>query len=409
MKNILKSRYYISDIVMGVFFFLTPFWSLPLIIFQLIKTRRVFYTILISSFFALTASLLAPTGDLYRLYIIYFDFQEYSFDSFISYLSVKPDFLFYALLYTFAKIGLSIRIIIFLIVFCFFQLSFNLLLKQTKKISILIILLFVLQFDFLLQGLFLRFPLAMLCVIYAFIRKLEGKKYAFLLLLLASSIHFAALVAIPLYFLSKAKNKKLNIFLLISLFIMPFGSYIFIFLTNHFIEYFPDIPLKLKIESYFLGYWALEYFDDRTWKALVQFYTERALYVVVLLYFIVTKNKNSYRPYVISFLILINVLFSFPNLFGRYSVLAIFFGLFTIIMEQKKSSVSQMIKLSLIILIPIVFSIRIVAQQKNIRVGYIPQVLYSNVVTLSLKKYDKKWIKKNIDKDTARPKNIESL
>ena len=103
-------------------------------------------------------------------------------------------------------------------------------------------------------------------------------------------------------------------FLLISLFIMPFGSYIFIFLTNHFIEYFPDIPLKLKIESYFLGYWALEYFDDRTWKALVQFYTERALYLVVLLYFIVTKNKNSYRPYVISFLILINVLFSFPNL-----------------------------------------------------------------------------------------------
>ena len=409
MKNILKSRYYISDIVLGVFFFLTPFWSIPLVIFQLIKTRRVFYTILISTFFALTASLLAPTGDLYRLYIIYFDFQEYNFDSFINFLSVKPDFLFYALLYVFAKLGLSIRILIFLMVFCFFQLSFNLLLKQPKKISILIILLFVMQFDFLLQGLFLRFPLAMLCVIYAFIRKLEGKKYALLLLLLASSIHFAALITIPLYFLSKARNKKLNIILLISLFLMPLGSYIFIFLTSNFIEYFPEIPLKLKIESYFLGYWALEYFDDRTWKALVQFYSERTLYIAVLLYFIITKNKNIYRPYVISFLILINILFSFPNLFSRYAVLAIFFGLFTIIMEQKKSSVSQLIKMSLIILIPIVFSIRIVAQQKNIRVGYIPQILYSNVVSLSLKTYDIEWIKKNIDKDTARPKNIDSL
>ena len=409
MKNILKSRYYISDIVTGVLFFFLPFWSIPLIIFQLIKTRRVFYTMLISTFFGLTASLLAPTGDLYRLYITYFDFQEYDFDAFSTFLSVKPDFLFYALLYVFAKLGLSIRLIIFFMTFSFFQLSFGLLLKHRQKINVLILLLFVMQFDFLLQGLFLRFPLAMLFVIYAFIRKLEQKKYSFLILLLAASIHFAALIAIPLYFLSKVSNKKLNIVLLISLFIMPIGSAVFIFLATHFIEYFPDIPLKLKIESYFLGYWALEYFDDRTWKALLQFYTERALYITILLYFLLTKSKNIYRPYVISFLILINILFSFPNLFSRYAVLAIFFGLFTIVMEQKKGSVSQLIKMSLIILIPVIFSIRIVAQQKNIRAGYIPQILYSNAGTLSLKTYDMKWIDKHIDKDTARPKNIDSL
>lgn len=405
----LKSRYYISDIVMGVLFFLMPFWSIPLVVFQLLKTRRVFYTMLISTFFALTASLLAPTGDLYRLYIIYFDFQEYNFDSFISFLSVKPDFLFYALLYVFAKLGLSIRIIIFLMVFCFFQLSFNLLLKQPKKISTLIILLFVMQFDFLLQGLFLRFPLAMLIVIYAFLNKLEGKRYSLLLLIIASTIHFGALISIPIYFLSRLSRKKLNIVLLISLLIIPFGSYIFIFLTSHLLEWFPNIPFKEKLNDYFLGYWALEYFEERTWKALVQFYSERTLYLLVLLYFIMTKNKNIYRPYVISFLILINILFSFPNLFSRYAVLAVFFGLFTIIMEQKKSSVSQLVKMSLIIVIPIVFSIRIVAQQKNIRVGYIPQILYSNVVTLSLKKYDIEWINKHIDEKTASPKTVKSL
>ncbi len=78
-------------------------------------------------------------------------------------------------------------------------------------------------------------------------------------------------------------------------------------------------------------------------------------------------------------------------------------------MEQKKSSVSQLIKMSLIILIPMVFSIRIVAQQKNIRVGYIPQILYSNVASLSLKTYDKAWIEKHIDENTASPKNVKSL
>ena len=394
---------------MGVLFFLLPFWSIPLVIFQLIKTRRVFYTILISAFFGLVASLLAPTGDLYRLYIMYFDFQEYDFDSFISFLSVKPDFLFYALLYVLAKLGLSIRIVIFLMIFSFFQLSFNLLLKQRKKINVLILLLFVMQFDFLLQGLFLRFPLAMLLVIYAFLNKLQGKKYSLLLLIIGSTIHFGALISIPIYFLSRLSLKKLNTALLLSLLIIPFGSYIFIFLTNNLLEWFPNIPFKEKLEDYFLGYWALEYFEERTWKALFQFYMERALYIVVLLYFIITKNKNTYRPYVISFLILINILFSFPNLFSRYAVLAIFFGLFTIIMEQKKSSVSQLIKMSLIILIPFVFSIRIVAQQKNIRVGYIPQILYSNVGTLSLKTYDMEWINKHIDKDTARPKTVKSL
>ncbi len=407
--KLIPRKYHASDIVTAGLFILLPFWTLPLAVFQFIKTRRTFYALLISFFFGLTASLLAPTGDLYRLYIIYFDFQESNFQYFLNYIDIKPDFLFYLLLYTFAKLGLSIRLIIFAIVFSYFHISFKLLLKQISVISAGVIILFVMQFDFLLQGLFLRFPMAMLIVIYAFIRNLEGRKYVLLWLIIASMVHFAALITIPLYFLSKLRLKKLKILFFISLFVMPFGSYIFIFLTTHLLEYFPEIPLKLKIESYFLGYWALEYFDDRTWKFLLQFYTERILYVLLLLYFMLTKKSNKYRLQVIPFLILINVLFSFPNLFMRYSTLAIFFGLYTLIIEQGKSTISRFIKLAVIIIIPVVFGIRIVAQQKNIRAGYIPKVLYTNVVSLSFKKYDKQWIEKNIDKETARPKNIESL
>ena len=95
----LKTIYKASDIVIGGLFLILPFLSLPLVLFQFFKTRRKFYSILISVFFALTASLLAPTGDLYRIYIIYFDFQQMNFDGFLSFLSVKPDFLFYCLLY----------------------------------------------------------------------------------------------------------------------------------------------------------------------------------------------------------------------------------------------------------------------------------------------------------------------
>lgn len=405
----IKTKYPAADIILGGLFLLLPFWSLPLVLFQFFKTRRKFYSVLIAVFFALTASLLAPTGDLYRIYITYFDFQQLNFEGFINFLSVKPDFIFYLILYVFAQLGLSVRILIFILIFSFFQLSFNLLLKQKKQVSILVIILFILQFDFLLQGLFLRFPMAMLVVIYAFLNKLEGKKYVLLLLVLASMIHFSALITIPLYFLSRVSNKKLNLFLLISLFIMPFGSMILIFIINHLLPYLPDTPLKTKIDSYFLGYWALEFFEERTWKALLQFYFERTFYILILIYFILTKENNKYRALVIPFLILINVLFTFPNLFSRYSVLAIFFGLYCIIQERKTAQISRFIKLNLAVIIPLVFMIRIVAQQKNIRAGYIPNILYSNVVSLSLKSYDKSWILKNIDKETARPKKIESL
>ena len=79
------------------------------------------------------------------------------------------------------------------------------------------------------------------------------------------------------------------------------------------------------------------------------------------------------------------------------------------IIENKKIAQSQIIRLGLALTITLVFSTRIVAQQKNIRVGYIPQILYSNVVTLSLKTYDLEWINKHIDEKTASPKKVKSL
>jgi hypothetical protein len=407
--TLIKNKYYTADLLLGCLFFIIPFWTVPLSIFQLFKTRRRFYAVLISVFFALTASLLAPTGDLYRIYIIYFDFQDTSFESLLTFLSTKPDFMFYLILYIFAQAGLSVRIIIFALIFSFFQVSFDLLLKQKRQISILVVLLFILQFDFLLQGLFVRFPLAMLFVIYAFLNSMDGKKHAWILLVLASMIHFAALITIPLYFLSKVKFKKLNLFLLLSLFIIPFGSLMLIFITGQLLQYLPETPLKTKIDDYFLGYWALEYFEERTWKALFQFYFERVFYVFILLYFLFTKDQSTYRRHAIPFLILINILFSFPNLFSRYALLPVFFGLYTILQERRTSGISYFIKVSLAIIIPIVFTIRIVAQQKNIRVGYIPEVIYTNIIGLSLKSYDKDWIIKNIDKETALPKTVESL
>lgn len=409
MMKLLRSKYRLVDLVISCLFVILPFLSMPIILLQLRKNRRGFYAVLIAAFFGITASLLAPTGDLYRLYITYFDFQEMNFEGFLSFIQIKPDFLFYFILFIFAKIGLSIRLIIFGVVFSYVHLSLRLLLNARKEVQFGVMLLFIMQFDFLLQGLFLRFPLAMLLVIVAFLRNLNHKKGILIWLVLASMVHFAALITIPLYFLSKIKYRKLNMLFLLSLFIMPFGSYIFVFLTQSFIEYFPDIPLKLKIESYFLGYWALEYFDDRTWKALLQFYTERILYGLVLLYFILTKKNSRLRTLVIPFLILVNIFFSFPNLFSRYAVLPVFFGLYTIVSEYGKSPLTRLIKIGLVMIIPIVFGIRIVAQQKNIRAGYIPEILYSNVISLSFKTYDKAWLEKNIDKNTARPKNIESL
>ena len=400
----IKSRYYVSDIVTGVLFFLLPLWSLPLLVFQLCKTRRIFYTVLFSSFFGIMASLLAPTGDLYRLYLTYYEFRDYDFQAFLNFLSLKPDFLFYTLLYIFAKLGLSIRIIIFSVVFGFFQLSFNYLLSRNIKIRMVVVLLFVMQFDFLLQGLFLRFPLAMLLVIYSFLKKMEGKRYALLLLLIASAVHFSALIAIPVLLFKRMAGNRINVFLFISLFLIPFGSFLFIFLIRNVLHWFPNIPFHEKLNDYFLGYWALEFYEERSWKALFQVYTERILYFILLSYFLLTKGNSESRKTAVPFLILINILFSFPNLFSRYLILALFFGLLCVVLENKKNLTTKVIRLGLAVSITLVFTTRLLAQQKNIRVSYIPNIAYNNVLTLSLKKYDPQWIHEHIDKNTARPK-----
>jgi len=404
-----KFKYYPADLVIIILFVISPFWAIPFVLFQLYKTRRPIYSVLISIFFGITASLLAPTGDLYRIYINYFSFQDGNISTLITYLQEKPDFLFYFIVYLFAKLGISIRILIFILIFSFYQLSFNLLLKQKKYIGFFVIILFILQFDFLLHGLFLRFPMSMLIVIYAYLNKIEGKKYILILLLLASVIHFAALITIPLFYLSKINLKKLNLYFLFSLFIMPFGSLLLIFFISKLLELFPTMPLSEKLHSYILGYWALEYFEERTWKALLQFYFERVLYIIILLYFVFTKDRNKYRNHALLFFILINILFSFPNLFSRFSILGNFFGLYAIVKENKKTNISYIIKLSLAIIIPLVFTIRVVAQQKSIRAGYIPNLVYNNIISLYKKEYDMNWLDKNIDKETARPKSIEAL
>jgi hypothetical protein len=79
------------------------------------------------------------------------------------------------------------------------------------------------------------------------------------------------------------------------------------------------------------------------------------------------------------------------------------------IIENKKMASSQLIRIGLALTITLVFSTRIIAQQKNIRVGYIPYITYKNIISLSLKKYDIKWINKHIDDKTASPKSVKSL
>jgi hypothetical protein len=68
-----------------------------------------------------------------------------------------------------------------------------------------------------------------------------------------------------------------------------------------------------------------------------------------------------------------------------------------------------MIKMSFAIIIPLIFTVRIVAQQKNIRAGHIHSVVYSNFISLSFKTYDLEWIEKHIDRETATPKYIKPL
>lgn len=101
--------------------FISPLGAVPFLIYQLRRGMDKGACLIISIIFGFLSYYYAPkeTNDKYSYVEKFYAFQDYSWAEFLQYLAVtlRPDFIFDALVFFFAKSGFSVKVLFFVITF----------------------------------------------------------------------------------------------------------------------------------------------------------------------------------------------------------------------------------------------------------------------------------------------------
>lgn len=324
-----KQQKYKFNILTVLVYIVSPFLSIPLILFSVYKRLKsfpIFYALIVS----FVSYLYIPPieWDKARHIDFYYSSQLLSLkEFFIINFQDQPDFLFRFLLYIGSISGIRVHYIFFVVtfitVFLIFSVFYNELikLKNFEKYTLIItpLIIFSLSYTDIISG--LRYTLAVSFIFYGYyIGLIEKKKIAVMWLLLGLITHFSVILFVLLYFfyplLNKIKIVWLRIFLIVSL--------SFIFIPNEMmLSFFKGIGvgslIDTKLDSY-LGNTSTVNEITNSMK-IINFFN--VAWVIVLNVFLIFKNqfKNiQYAKLIIVLLIATNVFVSFPIVYNRYNL-----------------------------------------------------------------------------------------
>ena len=402
-----------EKIVTAIISFFLPLLSIPIVFFQIVNRKQKIYFTILTLILGLVAYSSAPTGDLYRHYIFYYNLSFLSFKDAISFIFSGLDFIVPITMFISTKLSLGIQWISFTVVVVMFHIIFkyfqqisisNNKVYNTKTVYFLILFSLVFSQNFLVYSLKLRAPLAQALILLFFSKLLVEHKTKWGILILATLTHFSSIITLPIYFLSRkiSLNKLRNAFLYSIIFIPISKIFIEIVynLSKPLLIHFPD--LYRQINPYIEGYWAFDYFEDFSIKVLAQYYISIIPYFIILLYFVIYKYKSKERKIIYSYLIFINLIFSFTNVFTRFYTVAIVIGIYVIMMEYGRLKViigQKILILSLSFFIFIYGSINVLAQRRPLKIAYTKEMLYTNVISMLFKNYPMEWVNAKIDDD----------
>lgn len=402
-----------KKIVTIILAFLLPLLSLPFILYQSIRTKQKIYFTFLASIFGLIAYTSAPTGDLYRYYLIYSKFESITFTNALYEIISGLDFVMPFLLLITSKLSISIQWISFFVVFLTFTIIFN----RFQKISLsnniifssrivyaLFLLALIFSQNFLIHSLKLRAPLSQALLIAFFSKILIENKTKWIYFVGAIFAHFSSIIILPIILSIKYLSyKTLRRLFLISILFIPFSKIIIINLF-HMVEpmvtSYPKFHKPLSI--YIDGYWAFDYFSDFSTNALIQYVVSIIPYFIVMFYFILYKNKIRGRKIIYSYFIFLNLIFSFTNIFNRFYIVSIVIGLFVIMIEYGKPKEKQFqryILLGVFSSTLIYFNINILAQRRPLKIAHTKELFYKNSMSILFQNYSKEWIDDRIDKE----------
>ena len=306
----------------------SPFLALPSILID-IYNRKKYGLVFFSIFIGILAYLFIPSVNMdgAKRYQLYESFRYMSVDKFIyGYLTYRADVIFYSLIYIFAKIGIKLQILLFLIAtfntwvtfFLFHKIMENRNISNATYMRFFLLVFLTLSFQFLFSG--VRNLFAFSFVLLGFYQLFYGKKIfiPYLFLTIAVLIHFSAIVYLPVFLLSRTLNYGLLTFvfislLLVSLFIPKDLAQNILITTETGSEVYDN-----KIQGYSSTTMRKEETTDSTFLAKQLM---RLWWIFAVIYILINaKDRMQLKEYRTVFLFSLPVLvfFAFPGISGRY-------------------------------------------------------------------------------------------
>lgn len=361
-------------------FLFSPFLVIPSLILGIVNKSK-FALFLFVIIFGIASYMYIPhiTNDRARYFELYEDFKDTSYLQLFAYLMLTgQDFLLQSMFYSGSKLNISPQVVFALTTIITIGLIFSVYFKiilnnlnstpKTRLLSLIFILVAIPYVD-LFSG--TRFMFATSFIIVGFYKGLiERNIKSIIYLLIAVCIHFSVyifiLIFLVLYIFPKSDRTYSFVFLISFLFVLiPPDFYILIFNFFGF-----SGGLEIKRDVYIMG-------EDFIKKGIEESYLQKILYYLNLLgvlfiyyyTFFQIKHSNILRNILLLTATVINIFFSVPTIFFRYSIILNFFFILFLVYELTKYNKKLAIYFYSIIL-TLIFMIQILFSLQNITKTY---------------------------------------
>lgn len=322
-------KYQKGTIEQLIIFSLSPFFSLPIIIYNLQKNNKFSYT-LISILLGLISYLYIPafSNDKTRYLERVVRFRNFDLTQFSNYIldSKKPDFVFDLLIYLFSSNNISVNFLFFFIsffsVFTVFFVFRKILINYTDKINLFSIFFVFLSIS--LPGLFsgLRFAFGSTMMLWAIYFLLFNRKLflGILFSVLAVLTHFSMILLVPSVFFIKY-FRRINAYklFLISLVFLFISEFIFSDILSQ-ITFFKSYANK--INDYTGNEDFLTSGFQRNIANLIMYYIKN-IWIYIAYAFLIFNKKYDKEDLLTKLLFIliavVNLTYSFTTVFARYS------------------------------------------------------------------------------------------
>lgn len=387
--------------IFTLLFFISPLLSFPLIIYYVYHGKRYAYTFL-ALFLGFIALLYAPTHDLFRHNLFYYDCVSSVVDNGVVF---KQDLILYTLTAWFAKWNINFEFIRFLFVFISYQLYFlvylslqekNGFLKNSRSTSFFLFLLLLFSIRFFVICCGLRQGMATALAIYgAYVLLVENRKIAYLFLVLAPLTHLSLLLLSLSVLLIKINVIRFNFKIGLSL------AVILYWLSLVLMGYLASIlggDVGNAIEVYTTGYWGSggEAEGQISFNGLVASSFNK-IQMLPLLYFLYKMEiANRYYSFVIVCFIFCAVTLPYFAVVDRMIMLFVTSSIIYFLKNYNGSQFHGKIAKVEFVLVAIFFSISLYAERGTMRLSREYKLL-APVPYIMSNNFSEQWLWENMD------------